>query len=102
MLNKIGKAIGRKLLKIEWFKREVDRYKLEQWHKKIELEKQESKRYFDALKLSSKSIRREDKEDGRMLAVGMDTRGMGQRPFNPVFTAEDCVNWGIKNGGDMY
>jgi len=96
------KRIWNQLLKIKWFNREVQAYKIEQEKKAIEERKKRNKADFTELMRCGNTVRGEDKDDGRMSAVVVDYVGRGRvgEPFNPVFSRMDCVNWGIKNGGD--
>ena len=75
MLKKILKAIRRRLLKIKWFKREVDRWKFEQ-------QKRENRERFAHLMHVGKTVHTEDKP---ILIDYVDTRMLGQRYVTPQF-----------------
>jgi len=81
MLKKLKDTIRKQLLKIQWIKREVEAYKLEQ-------AKREHHELWSRMLRSGDTIRSE------MVVDYQDTRMVGQRAVQPVFI--DSVNWGIK------
>jgi len=92
--KRICEVIGNQLIKFEWFRREVEYYKIRQ-EKQIVTERMQRNRdeWSDFIKAGNR-----ENKDGPMLAVGVDTRMMGHEPFNPVFSREDCLAWGVKVG----
>ena len=110
MIKKLAKAIKVKASKIGWINREIQAHNAEQTRQQIEAEEKRIAEQIEAQRIvnqktehhhnwqrimKGQAMRDVDTEkDGRMLSVGMDTRGMGQRPFNPVFTVEDSIMWG--------
>ena len=83
MLKKLKGTIRKQLLKIQWIKREVEAYRLEQ-------AKQEHHEQWSQLMRSSGVIRVDDK----VMVDYQDTRMVGQRAVQPVYV--DSVNWGLK------
>jgi len=81
MLKKLKDTIRKQLLKIQWIRREVEAYRLEQ-------AKREHHEQWSQLMRSSDTIRSE------MVVDYQDTRMVGQRAVQPVYV--DSVNWGIK------
>jgi len=81
MLKKLKDTIRKQLLKIQWIRREVEAYRLEQ-------AKREHHEQWSQLMRSSDTIRSE------MVVDYQDTRMVGQRAVQPVFI--DSTNWGIK------
>ena len=91
MLKKILKAIRRRLLKIKWFKREVDRWKLEQ-------QKRENRKRFAHLMHAGKTVHTEDKS---ILIDYTANRMMGQRGFAPQFYNPKIWQELIRNQSDI-
>jgi len=118
MLEKLKKSIKSQALKIGWINREIQAHEAEMVRQRIEAEEKRIAEQIEAQRIYDQKVAHHHnwerimrgqamrdvgtEKDDRMLAVGMDTRGMGQRPFNPVFTMEDSIMWGTKNGGERY
>lgn len=113
MLEKLKEAIKFQASKIAWINREIQAHNAEQTKQRIEAEEKRIARQIEEHRISGQkaehhhdwqrimkglAMRDVDTEkDGRMLAVGMDTRGMGQRPFVPVFSRTDSLVWGERS-----
>jgi len=87
-MKNILKSIRRELLKINWIRREVEAYKLEQEVRRIEQAKQEHHEQWSRMLRSGDTIRSE------MVVDYQDTRMVTQRAVQPVYL--DSTNWGIK------
>jgi len=88
MLKKLAKFIRHKLLKISWFRRRIEAYRLARKKKRHHLRWE--------LIMSGQTMR--DVETEKPVAHEIcvdytDTRVIGQRPVVPVFI--DSVNWGV-------
>lgn len=95
MLKRIAKRVRKQLLKIKWFKRRVELYKLRQ-------KKQPQQHICWELIMSGQTMRDKDAHktlatvsDDGVLIDYMDGRNVGQRYVNPLFM--DSTNWGGMN-----
>jgi len=87
-MKNLLKSIRKQLLKIQWIRREVEAYKLEQEVRRIEQAKQEHHELWSRMLRSGDTIRSETVVDYQ------DTRMVGQRAVQPVYL--DSTNWGLK------
>lgn len=89
MIKKITKFVRRQLLNVEWIRREVEAYKLEQ-------KKQRHHERWAKLMHSGQAVRDHETlvtiTDDGLLIDYMDGRKVGQKYVNPV--SIDSTNWG--------
>jgi len=95
MLKQLAKSIRRQLLKINWFKREVEAYQQEQGERRKErLDSERFARFANA----SNAIHSDDDDspDNTVLVDYADSRMTGQRSVTPMYVKVGPFGMGRK------